>query len=507
MKKFLLKNMLSLVALLLLLVILGACSQDTGSEKADQPVSGITDDTEGEEKKEIINLTGKMKVDKAEARIGDEIMISAKSLEANVPLKVVWADMKGSYELEENYSFIGTSYESDNIELLSEEADAEGNWEGTITIPKGFGDDHDLMIYQHEKIVAKANVFVETVFTMEPESGPIGTEITITGEGLSWKVYGSLWHLNYDNKYTGMITGVSTKGEATAVIRAAGEVGDHTLTIESGSSGKPYMNRAESAINYIHTQKFTFAMDSDQPDVPLVYVEDRPEPASGGIQLPDAEMKDGVDITLDKMSGNVGDAVTLNGSGLPANEIITLNWHTMVGNRVTTAGFGEQVMPLGEGTVETDAQGEFSYPFTVPEDLGGLPHLIDVKVKDHIHGQAYFQIIPSVVSIVPKSGPIGTEFIIEIKGSGWTEFDNALGVTYDNSSVGYICGFNSQGTIKLPLVASGNAGYHVIDIYPSIYKGQQIEPNLYLNPQLTYRDDHPGTGMPALRILYEVTED
>lgn len=498
------KKILSLVSLAFLL-LLAACSADSG-DKAEGNDSVKADVSSKETKKEVA-LTGKLTLDHSEGRIGDQVALSADSLKSNEPLTVVWSDMVGSFALEENYSFIGSTYEPADKELLTDTADADGKWEGTITIPDGFGDDHDIMIYQNEQLVAKANYFVETVFTMEPESGPIGSEITITGEGLSWKMYGSLWHLNYDNKYMGMITGVSTNGKATAVIRAAGGVGDHTMTVEGGSSGLPYLNRSDSSINYIHTQRFTFTITDDKPEVPLAYVEDAPEPAGGGIKLPNASMKDGVSVTIDKDSGIVGEDVVLKGSGLPANETVTFDWHTMVGDRVSSAGYGEKILPLGDGEVKTDGNGEFSYPFVVPEDLGGIPHLIDVKVKDEIYGQAYFRILPSIASIEPASGPVGTEITVTIQGSGWTEFDNAMAITYDNANVGYICAFHNQGTVDLKLVASGEAGYHLIDVYPSIYKGQQIQPNLYLNPQLTYRTDHPGTGIPALRMLFEVTEN
>lgn len=482
------------------LLLLAACSPDAGDEAAQAEKSS-------EEKKDEVALTGKLALDNTAGKIGDQVTLSATDLKADEALKVVWVDMVGSYALEENYSFIGTTYEPTDKELLTDTADAEGNWQGTITIPKGFGDDHDILIYQNDQVVAKANYFVETVFTMEPESGPVGSEVTITGEGLSWKMYGSLWHLNYDNKYTGMITGVSTEGEATAVIRAAGSPGDHTIMIESGSSGLPFLNRSDSSINYIHNQKFTFHVTDEEPEVPMTYVEEAPEPADGGIQLPDVIVKDGVTITSDKDSGIVGEEVVLKGSGLPANETVTVDWHTMVGDRVSSEGYEEKVLPLGDGKVKTNDQGEFSYPFAVPEDLGGLPHLIDVKVGDEIYGQTYFRILPSIVSVSPASGPVGTEFTLKIQGSGWTEFDNAMALTYDNANNGYMCAFHSQGTLELKIIASGNVGYHVVDIYPSIYKGQQVQPDLYLRPQLTYRTDHPGTGIPALRALFEVTEN
>lgn len=469
--------------------------------------SGEKADSKEESSPEENTLTGKLLLDETSGRIGDEVQLTATDLKANEDLEVIYVDMEGSYEIENNYSFLGMVYDQVERKVGEGTADENGEWSGSITIPDGFGDDHDILIKQGDNTIAKANYFVETVFTMSPESGPPGTEITVSGEGLSWKIYGSLWHINYDNAYTGMITAVSTNGKAEGVIRASGSSGFHTITVESGASGSPYLSRDSSAINYIHTHHFNFTITDDNPVVEedLAYVEDVPEAAHGGIQMPDPENKDGVNLSLNKTEGIVDEEVTLTGEGLPANEEITFDWHTMVGTRVTAEGYGPEIFPLG--TVTTDADGSFSYEFAVPDDLGGLPHLIEAKVEDEVYGQTYFRILPSLISVEPAEGPPGTPITVTIKGSGWTEFDNALGVTYDNAYVGYVCAFNSQGTITLPLIASGEPGYHLIDIYPSIYQGKVQFPDIYRKPQLTYRDDHPGTGLPAIRTFFKVTEE
>jgi hypothetical protein len=38
-------------------------------------------------------------------------------------------------------------------------------------------------------------------------------------------------------------------------------------------------------------------------------------------------------------------------------------------------------------------------------------------------------ITPSIVKVSPTSGPPGTPFQIEIKGVGWTEYDNTYQIT------------------------------------------------------------------------------
>jgi len=52
----------------------------------------------------------------------------------------------------------------------------------------------------------------------------------------------------------------------------------------------------------------------------------------------------------------------------------------------------------------------------------------------------------------------------------------------------------------------GDIGYHLIDLYPGIYKQQEKETDMTLIPQLIYSTDHPGSAMPAIRLAFEMTE-
>jgi len=116
-----------------------------------------------------------------------------------------------------------------------------------------------------------------------------------------------------------------------------------------------------------------------------------------------------------------------------------------------------------------------------------------------------FWIKPTALPLNVGRGPVGTEFRIHLKGTGWTETSNILHVVYDNAYIGYACGFNSQGDIEVIMKASGDPGWHFIGLYPGIYKGTETRPNNFRIPQLTYYDDHPGEDYPAFRFAFEVT--
>lgn len=439
----------------------------------------------------------------SQGTIGATIHFTVEGLKPGAPAKLLWETYKGSYKIEGVYTFIGPEYKREIPVLATGTADQSGNWIGSFAVPKGFGGDHTVYVRQNNQVVAQNSLFIAPTFHLSPESGPVGTEITVQAEGISYATMESNWQLTYDNKMTGLLSAVSTNGTATAKLRAAGPAGTHTITIFHGYLGMPYMNYTEAPTAYLPVPSFTFKVTDEAP-LKQNEVEAQPKAAGGGVVLPALKHKTGVTASLSRTSGQVGELVTLKASGMPASKKVDLVWHTMEGSRVSGNGFAEKIKPLG--TAQTDKNGSLSYDFPVPDDLGGVPHLIEIKVGGETYAEAQLAITPSIVKMTPSSGPAGTEITIQIKGVGWTEYDNAYYLDYDNAYMGYMCGFNSQGTVTFTVIASGQPGYHIIDLYPGLYRGKQANPDVYVAPQLTYGADHPGSAIPAIRMGFEITE-
>ena len=70
-------------------------------------------------------------------------------------------------------------------------------------------------------------------------------------------------------------------------------------------------------------------------------------------------------------------------SGLPADTEVELIFNTMRGSRVSGDGFGEEKTSLGK--VKTDKHGAFEHHFNIPDDLGGIPHRIDLTIGDEVY--------------------------------------------------------------------------------------------------------------------------
>ena len=164
---------------------------------------------------------------------------------------------------------------------------------------------------------------------------------------------------------------------------------------------------------------------------------------------------------------------------------------------------------------------------TVPDGLGGW-HVIQVLNGSTVEAQTPFYVKESMVPFYSASGKLlseaiatandaatpaalavgqsgtgtytfkqGQEITISLKGVGWTQLDNTLGVDYDNAYIGYGCGFNSNGYTVIHLRATGGPGIHLIDLYPQLYTQQPSFANTPygMAPVLTYARDFPGLAL------------
>jgi hypothetical protein len=215
---------------------------------------------------------------------------------------------------------------------------------------------------------------------------------------------------------------------------------------------------------------------------------------------------------LSASSGTIESKVDLTASGLDPSSPVDLEWASVVGNRVNCTGtcWTTLNVPLGNATAAAD--GSLKTTITVPDGLGGW-HGVQLIQNGQVKAQLPFFVKRSFASAQPVSDltlRAGQHFTIHLKGVGWTQLDNTIAVDYDNSYVGYACGFNSQGDTLINLTATGEPGTHLIDMYPLLYTQQPSYPNTPYGmiPMLSYRTDLPGLALgyqlPAMRLAITV---
>ena len=251
--------------------------------------------------------------------------------------------------------------------------------------------------------------------------------------------------------------------------------------------------------------------------------------------------------TLSPNSGPVGSKTNVHITGLPAAATgnVELDLVSVTGSRVNCVGtcWGYDYTSLGNAVV---TNGSVDQSVTIPnhpgvDTLGGWHAIVAVKgamATDQagnrapgatalVESQVPFYVKESIMPFYNKAGQLlsmgvatskntaalanevggqvgsgtytfkqGQEFTISILGVGWTQLDNTLAVDYDNSYIGYGCGFHSNGYMAVHLTATGAPGIHIIDLYPLLYS---LSPNLGtyygMVPLLSGNHDDPGLAL------------
>ncbi|MDO8531374.1 MAG: hypothetical protein Q7T26_04285 [Dehalococcoidia bacterium] len=457
-----------------------------------------------------------LKVEPSKGYVGDAFTISGDGLAPGKPVTLLWVTVDGSYVMKataENVEFYERNFVEKRMPLGQATTDAQGRFSASLKAPEDFGEVHDIFAVVDNGDVARGGYRIMRNVTITPQEGPIGTPITIKMTGLGWKVYESTIALRYNNQPTGIITAVTTRGTATAHIRAAGPVGKHVLDFNHGAKSVPYLNNQQSGTAHIPDLRAWFtvteskglpAFSLDWPDASRVAsvseaVKTTQGSAGGVLRSP------GPTATLKPASGPILSKAALNASGLTPNSDVEAFWVTVRGNRVSPSGWSLNETSLLKA--RTDANGVLAGTIQVPDDLGGW-HVVKLVQGGKVVADVPYYVEISLVDVTPTRVKAGETFTIRIKGVGWTELTNGVAMTYDNAYIGFACGFNSMGDVTVNLVATGAPGIHLVDLYPMIYQGHGKPPWGYQVPILSYKDDFPalslGYKLPAVRLAIEV---
>jgi len=165
----------------------------------------------------------------------------------------------------------------------------------------------------------------------------------------------------------------------------------------------------------------------------------------------------------------VGDTLTLQGSGLPANAQLSVVWHSVDGEWALIRHMnivGPKYSPRTDGlaTVKTDSTGHFDSRLTVPEDYGGK-HRIEVQTTD---GKPVARNAVTVLisfDIDRTAAPLGSTFTVESHGLGPSQFHTNYQLGWDNGQVGLFTAVSSRGHARAKVRAAGPPGKHMIEVF------------------------------------------
>ncbi len=492
---------------------------------------------------------------------GQPLTVTGSGLPKNALVTLEWSTNNATWVADVEPStanFLGMTTSSFNVTLGTATTTASGNLTYTTTVPVDFGGVHSVFAVIHNTEYAVGGFTILRTLTISPTSGPIGTTIHVTVTGLGETAYTTGDGVDWDNHMAGIITGLWTRGTANFTLRAAGPVGSHTIEIGSSLSTL-YMNPDQSPVPYAGLQTVVFTTTKQAPpaaatvDLPQNYV------ATPGqfttLSTANLDPQSTAVATLSASRGVVGSRVTVKVSGLRGTGTDQLEWSSVVGSRVncpngSTSCWQFASTPLGSASV---TNGTLSSTVTIPVTSQKLPgaglggwHVIQVVSGNAIEAEVPYYVQESVVVYRNASGKVlskglataapvpnvasptltqvagvgsptltfheGQEFTVAIDGVGWTQMDNTLAVDYDNSLVGYGCGFNSNGYMVVHLYATGGLGTHIIDLYPQMYTlNPSFTTTAYgMTPFLDFTTNFPGLALgyqvPAIHLAIRIVK-
>jgi hypothetical protein len=453
------------------------------------------------------------------ALAGTKFTITGTGLPTNKSVTLTWGTANVTWTVDarpDSVDYLGRKADKITVVLGTATTNASGSFVAKLVAPKDFGGIHDIYAVVDGKQVAKGGFLIARSASISPKEGPIGTMLTIRYSGLGSSLYEGGGSLLYDNKYTGAIMANWTRGTAVMHIRASGPVGRHTIEVADAISFK-YLNIQQSPIPWGTGKVMTFTVtkDAGRPKARIDWPT-RVAPtldAKTTLQLAGLDSSSAATASLGSQAGAVSTRVDLTASGLAPNAPVDLEWSTVVGNRVNCTGTCWTFVSVPLGTPTAAADGTLKSTITVPDGLGGW-HVVQVIQNGQVKAQTPYYVKRSIYGkgvsrLVLKAGQ---KFTVHLKGLGWTQLDNTIAVDYDNSYVGYGCGFNSQGDTVMNLVATGGPGTHLIDMYPLLYTQQPSYANTPYGmiPVLTYEKDVPGLALgydlPAIRLAITVVK-
>jgi hypothetical protein len=440
-------------------------------------------------------FVGRLDVAPENGPAGTPLTITAQRLPPNQEFQLVWRTVKGRWKVD-NAEYHGREYDPVAYQIAKLKSDADGKLTYKFNAPEDFGFIHDIVLQQPDRMFTQVGFAIDMTIDISPKEGPVGTPITVDVKGIGWRSLFNSWELLYDNNFTGWMSSVTTGGSAKFTIPATGRPGVHILEVIHGELTFPYRNMQQNPEPDRPRWAIPFRITEGAPVLP-------PPPETQAQTVVRRLPPQGELVATPQFSA-ILEPVTVTGAGFEPGKSYKLNWTRVIGNRMTGRGWEVSGHPVAEATA--DAQGRAAFQFKVPDDLGG-EHGLYVDMGGGKKKEGFFWIKPTAASLKVAKGPVGTEFRIHLKGVGWSETANIVHVVYDNAYIGYACAFNSQGDVELIMIATGEPGWHYIDLYPGIYKGQETRPNNFRIPQLTFKDDHPGEDLPMFRYAFEVTKE
>jgi hypothetical protein len=300
----------------------------------------------------------------------------------------------------------------DNISVGTATTGAEGNFTATFNIPASTQGSHTVKAEDTDGNSATATLTVEPKITVDPEEGPPGTEVEVTGTGFG---------------YRSDIVTIDFNGDDLDIERGDDETGT------DGSFEFSFLVPAVAPGNY---------------DVEVGDEDGNKAEAEFTVVAPEA--------TISPTTGVIDTEVAVSGSGFIADRQILVTYN-------------DALIPTDPSPIFTEPDGSFSGSFLVPAIPGGSRTL---TVTDGTNSLTVIFTMKASVIVIPTSGIIGSG--VGVGGYGFGA-SRPITILFNNSPVTLVApittgpeGTFSNAQFYVPASPAGTATITITDGIDSV---------------------------------------
>ena len=177
---------------------------------------------------EVQVANAKLALDRTQGPVGTKTTLRGEGFPVGSTLQVVWQTYVGS-------RVSGNGFMPEERPLDSLTVDRNGRIDKAVTIPEDLGGLHGLALRVGDQTLGRTFFAIETsIVSISPQSGPVGTPVTIHLKGVGWTEYDNIYIATYDNAYMGYACGFNSQGDVVINFTASGAPGVHIIDLYPG---------------------------------------------------------------------------------------------------------------------------------------------------------------------------------------------------------------------------------------------------------------------------------
>jgi len=191
--------------------------------------------------------------------VGEQAVVRGEGFEPGKSYKLNWTRVVGN-------RMTGQGWEEISKPVAESTADAAGRAEFRFATPDDLGGIHGLWVDTAGRKKIGAYWIKPTAFALDIARGPVGTTFTIHLKGVGWTETANIYHVVYDNNYTGYVCAFNSQGDVEIIMKATGAPGLHFIDLYPG-----IYKGEETRPNNFRIPQLTYYDDHPGEDLPAFH--------------------------------------------------------------------------------------------------------------------------------------------------------------------------------------------------------------------------------------------